>query len=59
MTERQLSPQQTRARRRTLTATRADMFLDRATGGSLWRAYSLIGAGIFVVMGAFTVLSVV
>jgi len=35
------------------------MFLDRATGGSLWRAYSLIGAGIFVVLGAFTVLSVV
>lgn len=59
MTDRLSSEPKTRARQRTRTANQAEAFLDRIAGGSLWRAYSLIGAGFFVVMGTFTVLSVV
>lgn len=59
MTDRLSTEHKTRTRNRSRTAARAEVFLDRVAGGSLWRAYSLIGAGFFVVMGTFTVLSVV
>lgn len=59
MTDRPSFDQQTRTRRRTRTAARADILLDRVARGSLWRAYSVVGASIFLIMGAFTILSVV